>query len=233
MADEAKSDFYASYGAFKEYATPGLRPKHVKRFDRLFWIPAACDPAMAVLEIGCGLGQFLLYLREKGVADFLGIDQDPQLEVHIPEQVRDHFRIADVWQFLESGIEPGRFDRIALFDVLEHFASEDGVTLLSGLRGLLKPGGRVVVKVPNAASPWGAQYQYGDLTHRTAFAPGSLRQIAVAAGLVCLGCHPEAEGSPIRRFFDKALHGFLSHVLLAPPEVWTANVIAVFERPDE
>lgn len=231
MTAKSVADFYATYERFKDYATPSLKAKHVQRFDAAFWRPAACKSDMTVLEVGCGLGQFLLYLKAKGVADFLGIDQDAALKAHLPEAVRDNFEIADIRDFLSAGAGGRSFDRIALFDVLEHFTPEDGARLLTGLAGILRPGGRIVVKVPNMASPWGAQHQYGDLTHKTGYGPKSLRQLALAVGLQCTACHPVIEGSPSRRFFDRLIHGILSRVLLSPPEIWTANVIAVFERP--
>lgn len=226
-------DFYAAYGRFKDYATPGLKAKHVRRLDALFWEPSACTPTMAVLEVGCGLGQFLLYLRAKGVADFLGIDQDPKLADHVDAVVRDHFRVADVWEFLAEGAAGRRFDRIVLFDVLEHFVPVEGASLLTGLAALLRPGGRIVVKVPNAASPWGAQYQCGDVTHRAAYTPASLRQVALAAGLDCLSSFGDETGSPRRRLTDRLFHRLLSALLASPPPIWSANFVAVLGRLDE
>jgi SAM-dependent methyltransferase len=233
MSDGADIDFYAAYGRFKDYATPGLKAKHIRRFDELFWKPAVCAPHMAVLEVGCGLGQFLLYLKAKGVADFLGFDQDPGLAAHIPEAVRGHFRVADVWGFLADRDDGRTFDRIVLFDVLEHFAPADGARLLAGLAARLRPGGRLVVKVPNAASPWGAQHQFGDLTHKAAYTPKSLRQLALAAGLDCLVSLGDEAGSPRRRLTDRLVHRLLSALLASPPPIWSANFVAVLGRPDE
>ena len=233
MTDGADIDFYAAYGRFKDYAAPGLKAKHIRRFDALFWRPAACTPAMAVLEVGCGLGQFLLYLEAKGVRDCVGFDQDPALAGHVPEAVREHFRVADVWGFLAGGAEGRTFDRIVLFDVLEHFAPTDGARLLAALAAVLRPGGRLVVKVPNAASPWGAQHQFGDLTHRAAYTPKSLRQLALAAGLDCLACVADEAGSRRRRLTDRGVHRLLAWLLLAPPPIWSANFVGVLGRPGE
>ena len=226
------ADFYATYGRFKDYATPRLTAKDVRRFDSAFWQPAACRPDMAVLEVGSGTGLFLAYLAEKGVADFLGIDLDPALAPHVPPAVAAHFLSADVRQFLEDGAQGRTFDRVALFDVLEHFAPAEGVRLLQGLAAVLRPGGRIVVKVPNMGSPWGLGYQYGDLTHAAAYNPNSMRQLALAAGFVCTACYPHCQGSPSRRLRDSLVHGLLSRLLATPPEIWSANFFAVLERPE-
>ena len=188
---------------------------------------------MACLEIGCGTGLILAYLAAKGVENLRGIDHDPELEAVVPAQVRDHFQVADVWSFLaENRSDAGTYDRILLFDVLEHFDAEEGCRLLRELAGALKPGGRIHLKVPNAGSPWGIQFQYGDLTHKTAYTPESLRQQAVAAGLRCLEIYPQKLGSPARQFWEGLVHGLLDRLLASPPEIWQGNFYAVLETAD-
>lgn len=226
------TDFGDTYGRFKAYATPRLDAKRIRRYDHRFWRPAGCTPTMAVLEIGCSTGLFLAYLRAKGVGDLLGIDRDPEVAAHLPEAVADDFRQADAIGFLEAGAEGRRFDRVAMFDVLEHFPPQDGARLLRLVAGVLKPGGRVVVKVPNMSSPWGAKYQFGDLTHRAAYTPDSLRQLALACGYGEISCYPDVEGSPVRRLTDRLFHGLLSRLLASPPEIWSANFLALLDQAE-
>lgn len=225
---------YASYDRFKGYVTPTLGAKLQRRLDREVWRPGNCTTRMSFLEVGCGTGEILLYLRAKGVSDFLGIDRDPNLARVIPETVRDHFRVVDAETFASSEAGLRRFDRILMFDVLEHFPPSEVVDILRTLDARLNPNGRIIVKVPNAGSPWGARYQYGDLTHRAAFTPGSLRQAAVAAGLVCESCYAQRRGTRFRLAADALLHWGLSKILLTPPELWSANMYAVFRttKPD-
>ena len=227
MNDEI--NFYTTYNDFKSYTTPVLKRKHVRQFDHEFWHPTACSTDMAVLEIGCGTGLFLYYLKEKGVTDLLGIDQNFELTRHLPSAVSDNFVNADVWQFVADSAGKRRFHRIAMFDVLEHFTPHEGVRLLRSLSGILAPGGRILARVPNVASPWGVQVQFGDLTHKTPFTPSSMRQLALAAGFTCTACLPQVRGHWSRRATDQLLHGLLSRLLITAPEIWTANLIAVLE----
>lgn len=223
MSEQAPG-FYDSYAAYKGYATPSVGPKQMRRFDAEIWRPAACDAGMSFLEIGCGTGAFLAYLRAKGVTRFLGIDHDPALAEVVAPELRAHFRAEDVWATLDR---PESYDRVVLLDVLEHFSPEDGRRLLAAIRARLAPGGRVVVKVPNAASPWGLAYQYGDLTHRTAFNSLSLRQLAAASGFAPPMLYAQRQGSRRRAFTDALVHKVLDWALLNPPEFWSANLYAV------
>jgi len=233
MRDSANIDFYETYARFKDYAAPNPGAKESRRFDEELWQPAACAEDMSFLEIGCGNGLFLAYLHQKGVTKFLGIDHDLALANHVPAALADHFRVADVWEFLDSNSGARRFDRVVMLDVLEHFTAEDGVRLLRGLARILRPGGSIVVRVPNMSSPWGAQYQFGDLTHKAAYSPTSMRQLAEASGYACIGCYPHRQRSSTRRFLDRVFHGLLSRLLMTPPEIWSANFFAILERRED
>lgn len=222
------SDFYQSYNRFKNYQTPTLSAKIEKRFDVEVWRPAACDASQRFLELGCGMGQFLAYLAAKGVKDAIGIDHDSELEKVVPETAKPFFRQGDILKALD-GDALGFFDRVFLFDVLEHFTPEEGWKLLEAARRHLKPGGLVLVKVPNAASPWGIQYQYGDLTHKTAYTSLSLRQIAEASGFELQKVYAPVGGSPRRRVSETLLIGFLKWALTAPPELFSANMYGLLK----
>ena len=230
MKFQGPEDFYRTYGRFKDYARPSLKPKHVRWFDREFWIPAAMGPDLAVLELGCGTGQFLLYLRAKGVRRFVGVDRDPAVRNVMEPDIAARVITADIAGALDRLTAEAPFDRIVLFDVLEHFAPWEGANLLLGLRNRLTPDGRVVVRVPNAASPWGQQHQHSDLTHKAAYTPTSLHQLALATGFACRAVLPQRRGSPVRRITEDVVNKLLSRLLTEPPPLWSANIVAVFEK---
>lgn len=215
--------FYSSYADYKGYRTPQVGRKEIARFDAEIWKPAQCAPGHAFLEIGCGTGAFLAYLAGKQVERFHGIDHDPALAEVVPPQVREHFSCRDVWEALADP-ELGPFDRVVVLDVLEHFTPEEAARLLTALKPRLAAGARVVVKVPNASSPWALQWQFGDLTHRTAFTPLSLRQVAGFAGFDLAAIWPQRQGSRRRMLTDALVHRFLSWALLNPPPLWSANL---------
>lgn len=222
-------DFYELYARFKAYERPALRGKHIRWYDREFWLPTRCDASKAVLEIGCGTGHFLSYLQHKGVERFIGVDLDPKVVEFLAPEIAAHVRIADIWEVI-SGHDPASpFDRIVMLDVLEHFSPFEAVKLLRGLKDMLAGDGLINIRVPNLSSPWGLQHQYGDLTHKTAYTPDSLRQLASAAGYEVVEVLPQKRGSPYKRMAEDIFHGVLSRLLTEAPAIWSANFIGVIK----
>jgi len=123
------------------------------------------------------------------------------------------------------------YDRIFLFDVLEHFSAEDGHKLLIALRQIMAPHGEIVLKMPNASSPWGLKYQFGDITHITSYTPDSIRQMAVSTGLVCRTCFPHVLGNRTRQKTDKLVQVILNKLIAEPLEIWEGNFFAILHRP--
>jgi cyclopropane fatty-acyl-phospholipid synthase-like methyltransferase len=227
---EKPEDFYSVYDQHRTYVRAEVRPKHIRNFDDQFWKPADVTADMSVLELGCGTGLFLAYLKAKGIDDFQGVDADAKVRDFMPEDIAGRVIIGDIWQTIAE-LER-KFDRIVLFDVFEHFSNAEGVRLLGLLRQILKPGGRVVMRVPNAASPWGLQYQFNDLTHKAMYGPGSLSHAALAAGYETIARLSVRRGSPLRRFAERTLESLLNRLLTEPPPLWGANMVAVL-RPKE
>lgn len=223
------TDFYSSYHAYKAYQTPSLMKKAITRFDAEIWTPGDFSTDLSCLEIGSGTGEFLAYLAHKGVTNFHGIDHDPALkDVQAPE-ISAHFECADVWQYLEN-LDGSLFDRIILLDVLEHFTPQEGFRLLTLMANGLARQGKIIIKVPNASSPWGMNYQFGDLTHKTAYNPESLRQLATSCSLQVERIYDQRRGTRRRMMTDALVHRFLSWALLTPPTLWGANLYCILSR---
>ena len=230
MEYDSPEDFYNVYADFKRYQTPVIREKHIRWYDQEFWIPVGCTPETTVLELGSGTGEFLSYLRLKGVNNFRGVEQDTNAIAVMETGLSEHVFEGDIWDFFEQETSDRLFGCVVMLDVLEHFSAGDGVRLLQKIKSVLMPGGCVVIRVPNMSSPWGGIHQFADLTHKTAFTPNSLEQLGQAAGFKALLFLPQRRGSPIRRFAESILHGFLSKVLAVTPVIWTPNMIAVLEK---
>jgi len=99
-----------------------------------------------VLEVGCGAGLMMQYLKQAGFANVSGIDISGD---QVAEAVARGFDAmdADALEYLPQ--HPGEFEVIVAMDVIEHFTKDELFKLLSAARAALKPGGLFIVQTPN------------------------------------------------------------------------------------
>jgi SAM-dependent methyltransferase len=111
------------------------------------------ERAGRLLDIGCGTGEFLHYMRSRGFAAF-GIEPDPTARRTAIE--RYHL---EVQQGLDALGVSEAFRVITLWHVLEHLP--DLHDALQKIKTLLTAGGLLVIAVPDRTS-WDGQH-YGPL----------------------------------------------------------------------
>jgi len=124
-------------------------------------------------ELGCGSGGMLEALGRFGSA--VGVETDPALLARARERGLD-VRAGALPDAIP--LEPGRWDAVCLFDVLEHLDDEAGA--LAACRRLLVPGGRLFVTVPAYAWLWSRHDEL--LGHRRRYTAPALRRAAERAG---------------------------------------------------
>ncbi len=137
----------------------------------------------ALLDVGCGSGLFLALAQGSGFASH-GMDVSARAVRVVREQYGIEARQGavgdDVWEGLQ-------FDFVTLFHVLEHLT--DPGAALAYARALLKPGGSLIVQVPNLSSLqsrfFGSRWYGLDVPrHIINFTPTGLRLLLDKAGLV-------------------------------------------------
>jgi SAM-dependent methyltransferase len=135
------------------------------------WLPE--DRDAPILDIGCGPGIFLALLDSLGYTRVTGVDlSGEQVALARAACPRATVLQGDAREVMARN--PGHFALITGFDIVEHFGKDELFPLLETIHAALRPGGRVLLQTPNAASPWGLALRYGDLTHETCFDPRSL-----------------------------------------------------------
>ncbi len=113
------------------------------RFARL--IP----PGSQVLDLGAGPGVLGRYLAEQRACTVDGVEHHPVAVAEAAPWYR-HLQCADLESLVLADCFTGRrYDFIICADILEHLRQPGA--LLAQLTGLLAPGGRVLLSVPNVA----------------------------------------------------------------------------------
>ncbi len=138
------------------------------------------DRSQPALDVGCGFGFALRALRASGFSDVRGIEiSEHQAEI----SRRGGFEVpvvSDTVAYLQE--HRARFGLILLLDVLEHVPVCAQIHLARAIREALRPGGRLIVTVPNANSPLAARWRYIDFTHCCSFTEHSLFFVLSNAG---------------------------------------------------
>jgi SAM-dependent methyltransferase len=162
-----------------------------------------------------------------------GIDLSPE-DLDVAKRLAPEANIECVNALEYLPRHAGTFDVIVLKAVLEHMPKPDVLPLLNAIERALRPGGTVIVDVPNMDWLFAGHERYMDFTHETGFTRESLRQ-TMSAMFPSLDIFPAEtsfmRGRPaIKRRIARAVLGTL--LLWADPEgaqnpIWARSLIAV------
>ena len=129
--------------------------ENLKQADRYNnWIFEQIEPHLGkdVLEVGCGNGNFTVYLAQK-CDRVTGIDIDPEYVSIAKNRLAGRSNVEIIQKDINKLKTKSSFDTIVMLDVLEHI--EHDVLILQKLNALLKPSGKLIIKVPALNSIYG------------------------------------------------------------------------------
>ena len=149
MAKEYRENYYATEKPnFLLHAGEDQDWFLLSQTDKLEMLERLLPPSRRrLLDVGCGPGFFLSTAIKRGWQAH-GIEPSRQAAAHARElgaAVTEGFFDA------ESAAKLGHFDAITLTNMLEHVP--DPLAILTMARGMLEPGGAILVGVPNDFSP--------------------------------------------------------------------------------
>jgi 2-polyprenyl-3-methyl-5-hydroxy-6-metoxy-1,4-benzoquinol methylase len=188
-----KDQFYQSYASTHvnhrkgEAALDRFRaefPAWSKHFGHL--LPA--DRTARILDVGCGRGGMVYWLQHLGYRSAEGIDVSREQIQTAQGLGISNVQQADLRDYLQA--RPAQYDELILRDIVEHFTREQIVNALGVCRAALRPGGTIIVQVPNAESPFFGRIRYGDFTHELAFTTTSITQLFNLLGFEDLQVYP-------------------------------------------
>lgn len=153
---------------------------HLDRLPR--WLDRIPKEAR-ILDAGCATGYMLGLLWQSGYRNLVGVELSQQLasiaRSILPNSVE--IILTDIRSYLASAADAS-FDLILFHHVLEHIPREHTIPLLREFHRILKPGGYLNLKVPNASYLLAGNHLYGDFTHVVHFNERSMPQVLEAAG---------------------------------------------------
>ena len=188
-------------GKSREY----VHPKHLLGdSEEDYWYLAYLPRDASVLDVGCGNGMHTIKAaaRSRSVA---GVDGDrASLGVAWRTgRARGVPNVGFVAGNLEDGlpVQSGRFDVVICLDVLEHVRKRD--LLLGEIRRGLKPGGVLLLSVPNRATSWKRRlegaglFAYSDPDHKIEYTLPELTDELGRNGFRITRLHPSVYDTPL------------------------------------
>lgn len=198
--DEELGTYYAKYYRFDYQMAVGTpKPKHVAkrqvevahRFDALAGL---LKPGAAVLDFGCGSGEFVSRMLDGGY-DAHGFEPGEAYGSYAQARLGERIRIGR-WQDVAYD---GKFDLVTCFHVVEHLNTP--VAALERIAGWLAPGGKAYIEVPDLAPQNGRKgFGFFHFAHVVGFNHFNL---LLAAGRV--GLTPVKTVSPTGVIFERGV----------------------------
>jgi SAM-dependent methyltransferase len=176
-------DYFVAYSG-GDYLAHERQRRHESHI-RLDLLARVAPPPGRLLEVGSAAGFLLDEARRRGY-DGVGIEPNAAMAGHARDALGLDVRTGALG---EVSLEPEAFDAVCAFHVVEHLAAPR--TALIEMRGALRPGGHLLVEVPNVQSAVarrrGAGWQPLDLPYHVGHhGPRSLRVLLGRTGFEVL-----------------------------------------------
>ena len=185
MSPSATKDSATFAGEYHRVRLP-FDPERAKVWRALCrYLAPWVNSGSALLDLGAGYGDFS---RFSAAPEKWALDMNTDLIAHWAEGVRP---------LIQSALAPLPFSSGALGTVFasnffEHFTSDEGASILTELRRVLRPGGRLIVVQPNFRLE--QRRYFDDYTHKTIYTDEGFCGLLGACGFRIV--HREARFTP-------------------------------------
>lgn len=174
------TEYFDSIFSSSNLLTPEEYENTAKIYHSYYENYLPLDKNAPILDIGCGSGHFLYYLKKMGYANFLGIDLSPDNIEHCKKEITLNVELADAFEYLTD--KTNAYSVISANDILEHIPKEKIMIFLELIYHALKPGGILLLRIPNMSNPFVIHIRYRDFTHECGFTENSIYQVLYLAG---------------------------------------------------
>ncbi|MEO8426486.1 MAG: class I SAM-dependent methyltransferase [Verrucomicrobiota bacterium] len=201
--EEAIKKFYAEEYRVRYKGTWQPKLKHVYRGGlvaraRYFTLRSFLKSQDAILDVGSGGGELVYLLRGLGY-NARGIEPNEGYARYAKDELQLPIAIGF---FKELSLSEQVYDVITLYHVLEHL--EDPFGTIAGLRPMLKPGGHLVIEVPNVEGTCGEPANRFHIAHLYNFNPATLGALSRKAGYTVRETSISSDGGNVAVFLQTA-----------------------------
>jgi SAM-dependent methyltransferase len=177
-------------------------PRHLLRaglvaMERLRMLQPFLSPGMRVHDLGSGGGELLYLLRQAG-HEVSGTEPNEGYGCFARDELGLPVQIGG---YEQAAVASGSQDLVTMFHVLEHLARP--VEALRHVLSWVRPGGRLLVEVPNvlSASQWPRSRFH--LAHLLNFSPSTLAMAGRRAGWIVLDQFNSDDGGNTACLFER------------------------------
>jgi 2-polyprenyl-3-methyl-5-hydroxy-6-metoxy-1,4-benzoquinol methylase len=208
MNSDFRKEFYKKYDSTYKIHISNFDTKSIQKMWKWFdhrYLPliSPYPKGSPILELGCGRGYMLEYLRNHGFNILKGIDISEE-QIKISNQKGLDVEVANAINYLATNKR--KYKIIIALDFIEHFYKEELIPLFEGIFNTLEEGGIFFFHTPNGQTILSPNLIYGDLTHLTIFTPNSAQQLLRIVGFNDIAFY---EAGPV----PKNLNGFIRLIM--------------------
>jgi 2-polyprenyl-3-methyl-5-hydroxy-6-metoxy-1,4-benzoquinol methylase len=208
-------------------------------YERLVrrWLPARSDAKIA--ELACGHGSFLFWLIQEGYTNVVGIDSSPE-QTGLAASTGAQVQTQDAMEWLGRQND-STYDTLVAIDFIEHISKDDMMALLKLGQQKLRPGGRMILRYPNADSPLVGLNLFNDITHIWTYTTNCLNALAKMHGFALTEFADEGWRVardrrwiklPIARLSEAVLQFLFRSVSRERVFFWSSSIWACLHRND-
>lgn len=184
-----KNEFYSR--GYDEMLTHMDSLREFKRYSNYFEknygdkLPRSKNSS--ILDLGCGKGIFLRYLKNKGYKNIYGVDLSPE-NVAICKDNDLNVTLGDMLEFMEDA--DTKFDLVVMNDLFEHIEKREIISVLSKIKRVLKKESSLLIKTMNMSNPIAMNTLFCDFTHEWGYTEKSISQVCKVAGYSNVKVYP-------------------------------------------